>query len=212
MKLKKIIAAIAASALAVSAMTVSASATLADNQKAYGFGGAQVGWDIDVDGDEEADIIGGANGDQWIGNLDPATGAGQIKIPCTAGDTIAVTCASWETITDKPIFTITVDGTAYDCYYNQPVTITVPDSVQSTLTADIQWAVVDETQATDGNFNDWCGNYVVVTAGGAAAADTATDAGADTTTAPATGNVPAAVMVSVMAAAGAAVVASRKRK
>lgn len=52
--------------------------------------------------------------------------------------------------------------------------------------------------------------------GGAAAADTATDTAtpaADSNTASATtGNVPAAVMVSVMAVSGAAVIASRKRK
>ncbi|MBP1561548.1 MAG: hypothetical protein J6C96_09985 [Oscillospiraceae bacterium] len=49
---------------------------------------------------------------------------------------------------------------------------------------------------------------------GAAAADTAADAPAadTTTTSEGTGNVPAAVMVSVMAVSGAAVVASRKRK
>ncbi len=217
MKIKNILAAIAASAVAVSAMAVSASA-LADNQKAYGFGGAQVNWDVDLDGDEDNDVIGGVNGDQWIGTLDSATGSGTIKIPCTAGDTVEIICQSWDSITDKVIFTATVDGTSYDCYYNQPVSITVPDSVVSTLEAQIQWAVTDG--ASDGTFNDWCGNYVIVTTGGAsAAADTGTadtgaaDTGAaDTTTSPTTGNVPAAVMVSVMAVAGTAAVISRKRK
>ncbi len=55
--------------------------------------------------------------------------------------------------------------------------------------------------------------------GGAAASDTAeapadtsSEAPAETTTSPTTGNVPAAVMVSVMAVAGVAAVATKKRK
>lgn len=49
-------------------------------------------------------------------------------------------------------------------------------------------------------------------AAAAPAADTSTPAADSTTTSTATGNVPAAVMISVMAVAGAAAVASKKRK
>ncbi len=35
----------------------------------YMWGGAQVGWNKDVDGDKVDDIIGGVNGDQWLGSV-----------------------------------------------------------------------------------------------------------------------------------------------
>ena len=209
MKLRNLIASIAAAALAVSAMAVSASA-LTDNQKAYGFGGSQVGWDIDVDGDDEADIKGGANGSQWLASFSASTGAGTLKIPVANGDKVEIVCNSWESITDTPLFTATIDGTSYDCYFQKPVTYTVTSDI-SELSVDIQWLVIDETQATDGNFNDWCGNYVIVTSGGAADAAAPAADGGETTSAK-TGNVAVASIAAVMAVAGVAAVASRKRK
>lgn len=59
-------------------------------------------------------------------------------------------------------------------------------------------------------FKDESGNALPVNAGGAAPAPAAAEA--TTTTAPATGNVPEAVMLSVMAVAGVAAVATKKRK
>ena len=218
MKIKRILAAIAASALALSAMTFSASA-LKDNQKAYMFGGAQVGWDKDVDGDDEADIIGGVNGSQWIGTVDVETGKATLKVSVAKGDLVEITCDAWGEVTDKPIFTATIDGTTYDCYFGQPVAYAVTEDI-SKLTIDIQWLVLEDGEP--GAINDWCGSYIVVTAGGADAAAPGGEAapapgeGGEAapapTDAPATGNVPAAVMASVMAVAGVAVVASRKRK
>ena len=209
MKIKKILAAVAACAMALSTMAVSVSA-LADNQKAYMFGGAQVTWDKDVDGDDDADVIGGANGSQWIGTIDSESGAGTINIPVSNGSLVEIVCDAWGELDSQPIFTATIDGTSYDCYFGQPVAYSVTEDI-SKLKVDIQWILTD---GSDGSINDWCGAYVIVTEGGAAApaADDAAPA-ADATTAPAaTGNVPAAVMASVMAVAGAAVVASRKRK
>ena len=209
MKIKRILAAIAASALALSTMAFSASA-LKDNQKAYMFGGAQVGWDKDVDGDDEADIIGGVNGSQWIGTVDVATGAATIKVPVEKDAVVEIVCDAWGEVTDKPIFTATIDGTSYDCYFGQPVSYTVTEDI-SKLSIDIQWLVLEDGEP--GAINDWCGSYVIVTTGGAAAgADDGAAASDGDTTSTGTGNVPAAAMVAVMAVAGTAVVASRKRK
>ena len=215
MKIKKILAAIAACAMAVSAMAVSASA-LGDDQKAYQFGGAQVTWDWDADGDEEADSIGGVNGSNWLATLDE-NGQGTLKVSAEKGDLIEVLSTGWDQIPDTPVFKATIEGTTYDVSYNSPISHAVTGDGPKVEIA-IEWIVTDG--ATDGYFNDWCQGGIIVTKGGAADAAEApapadgNDApAADTTTAPAaTGNVPAAVMASVMAVAGAAAVASRKRK
>lgn len=213
MKIKKILAAIAACAMTVAAVSVSASA-LGDDQKAYQFGGSQVTWDWDADGDEEADSIGGVNGNTWLATLDE-NGKGTLKVSAEAGDLIEIISTGWDQIPDTPVFKATVEGTTYDVSYNSPISHAVTGD-GSKVNIDIEWIVTDGE--TDGYFNDWCQGGIIVTKGGAGAAstpaaDTSSDSAAETTTtAPATGNVPAAVMASVMAVAGAAVVASRKRK
>ena len=212
MKIKQILAAIAACAMTVAAVSVSASA-LGSDQKAYQFGGAQVTWDWDADGDEEADSIGGVNGDTWLATLDE-NGKGTLKVSASAGDLVEIISTGWDQIPDTPVFKATIEGTTYEVSFNSPVSHAVTGS-DSKVNIDIEWIVTDG--ATDGYFNDWCQGGVIVTKGGAGAASTPaaddTPAAAETTTtAPATGNVPAAVMASVMAVAGVAVVASRKRK
>ncbi|MCH5192661.1 MAG: hypothetical protein J1F11_01780 [Oscillospiraceae bacterium] len=205
MKLRNIFAGIAAAAVAVSAMAVSASA-LTDNQKAYGFGGYQVTWDRDIDGDDVADLIGGSNGSQWLGSL-KSDGTGTITVPVAKGDKVEVVCESWDSVTDA-IFVATIDGTDYDCYFNQPVAYTVNDDI-SELNIDIKWIITDGV--TDGYFNDYCGNYVLVTSGGGAAAP-AGDGDSGATTSAKTGNAAVASIAAVMAVAGVAAAASRKRK
>ena len=217
MKIKKILAAIAACAMTVAAVSVTASA-LPDNQKAYQFGGSQVTWGWDADGDEEADTD-GVDGNAWLGTLDE-NGKGTLKVSAEAGDLIEVYSTGWDQIPDTPVFKATIEGTTYDVTFNSPISHAVTGD-GSKVNVDIEWIVTDG--ATDGYWNDWCMGGVLVTKGGAGdaapaapAADeapAANEAAAETTTtAPATGNVPAAVMASVMAVAGVAVVASRKRK
>ena len=50
----------------------------------YMWGGAQVGWNKDVDGDKVDDIIGGVNGDQWLGTV--VDGKVTLTIPVASED------------------------------------------------------------------------------------------------------------------------------
>ena len=50
----------------------------------YMWGGASVGWNKDVDGDKVDDIIGGVNGDQWLGTV--VDGKVTLTIPVASED------------------------------------------------------------------------------------------------------------------------------
>lgn len=68
--------------------------TLADGTKTYyQWGGAQVTWDWDADGDEVPDSVGGVNGETWLGTV--VDGAVTLNIPVAQGAIVEFYTLSW---------------------------------------------------------------------------------------------------------------------
>ncbi len=153
MKLKKVFAGVVAAALACS--TVAVSAFAAGEKSYYDFGGQQVTWGTDADGDENPDTA-GVGTDSWIGTLDE-NGNGTIKVPVTNGDTVEVVCNSWTDFADHVMFT----ANGEDVTPAQSVTFTITEDITE-FAIDIAWGEADGDNC---GFNDWCGNLVIVTAG-----------------------------------------------
>lgn len=241
MKIKKILAAVAASAVAVSAMAFNAFA--ADAYNAYlgvqtndswiyrnawndtQFGRDVDGWDYSkLAKDGAASDIPGTFTDVEI------TADGTYKVSLTGAD-----------LSNERIFSLLFVST--DIPLDAGVTISDVKVIidgQTKYTFDEAFLSPDEKEYMSpmaiNIWNDDLGKeeglfaymmpndsvemeFTVSGMGGGAAADTTeADTGADATaseaatTSPTTGNVPAAVMLSVMAVAGAAAVASKKRK
>lgn len=240
MKIKKIIAAAAAAVVAVSTMAISAFA--ADTYHAYlgvqtndswiyrnawndtSYGKDVDGWDFSklaMNG-APADIAGSFT-DVEI------TGDGTYKVSLTGADLSGERIFSLLFVsTDIPLdsgitisnVNVIIDG---QTKYTFDEAFLSPDEKEymSPMAINI-WN--DDLGKEDGLFgytmpNDSVEMEFTVSGMGAGAAaetpaETTTDAPAETTTttSPTTGNVPAGVMVSVMAVAGAAAVASKKRK
>ncbi len=220
-RLSKVVAVLAAM------MLLAGFACAAETKAYYQFGGAQVTWGWDADGDKADDSEKGSAGTTWAGSLDSATGNGTIKVPVAKGDSVEIICLSWvgdgnEAYADHVMFTAAVGDNKQDVTPNKSAKFDVTDDVKE-LEITITWGEGVETGNTDseGNpelactFNDWCGNGVIVTSGGAAAGD-ATEAptqAPSTDKTPATGDATSVAVLAVVAvlALGGVVVSSKKR-
>ena len=241
MKIKKIIAAVAASVVAVSTMAVSA---FADSYHAYL--GVQTnpswifrnGWNDGTYGRDTYDSFNKLSKDGAPADIDGTftdveiTGDGTYKVSLTGAD-----------LSDEEKFSLLFVST--DIPVDAGVSITnvkviidgqekytfdeafIPEDTGDYIQVQARNIWNDDLGGDEGLFAYMMPNdsvemeFTVSGMGGGAAAsneaDTAeapaeTPAETTTTTSPTTGNVPAAVMVSVMAVAGAAAVASKKRK
>lgn len=237
MKIKKILAAVAASAVAVSAMAFNAFA--ADAYNAYlgvqtndswiyrnawndtQFGRDVDGWDYSkLAANGEAADIDGTFTDAEI------TADGTYKVSLTGADLSGERIFSQLFVsTDIPLDS-GVKITNVNVYIDGQKKYTFDEAfIAEDITDYIQFHAIniwnDDLGKEEGLFAYMMPNdsvemeFTVSGMGGGAAADTTeADTGADAaaTTSPTTGNVPAAVMLSVMAVAGAAAVASKKRK
>lgn len=222
MKLKKIVAGIAAAAVAVSMMAVNAFATTVELDSDYvGAWGAgktipkadleAIGGDVQVTLNvewrssiiEDQHIIAPMDFDNgWLRITDQIQG---VDVYAKGDGFIGIS-------PDKPTLTFIVSAD------------TIASLGDSGIGFQVQNVIIKSADLEPGTFSGasvntleeqeiWDFSNGTFTPDGGAAPAPAADAGeTTTTTAPATGNVPAAVMISVMAVAGAAAVASRKRK
>ena len=229
MKLKKIIASIAAAAVAVSMMAVNALAATIELDSEY-VGAWGAGKTIPK---AELEAIGGdVEITLTIEVREPLLPDQQLIAPMDYDN-------SWTRITDK----LTTNGTLkaksdgfIGVQLGTPsISFVVPADViaslgDSGIGFQVQNVIVKSAELAPGapasaidvleepDVKAFCQSTYEPSADAAPAAEeapaetTAAPAAAETTTAPATGNVPAAVMVSVMAVAGAAAVAAKQRK
>lgn len=235
MKIKKILAAVAASAVALSTMAFNAFA--ADTYHAYlgvqtnpswiyrnGWNDASFGRDVDgwdyskLAKDGAAADIGGTFTDVEI------TGDGTYKVSLTGADLSSEELFSLLFVsTDIPVdagVTITnvnvyIDGQkkyTFDEAY-------IPEDTGEYINVQARNIWNDDLGKEEGLFAYMMPNdsvemeFTVSGIGGGAAAETTTETPAETTTtSPSTGNVPAGIMLSVMAVAGTVAVVSKKRK
>ena len=242
MKLKKILAAIAASAVAVSTMAVSAFSAGAYNaylgiqsasytfrndwnEASYGKGVADdtnggyyfdrlTGWDgstplnkggnfTDVEFTSDGTYSVKMDGDFDFGD-DESLNLLFVSTDIPLTESVSITDVK-VIIDGKTKYTFSEAYLAEDVTdYYKPQCINIWNSDIKELFGYMMPSSSVEIQFTVSGLGD----------GSSAAADTSSSGAAETTTttAPATGNVPAAVMASVMAVAGVAVVVSRKRK
>ena len=227
MKLKKIVAAIAAAAIAVTTMAVSAFATTVEIDSEY-----PGSWTSTGKGITKADLeaVGGdvkivltvetynpyGLADQFLVNPINYDGGwvSQTVEFCTS-DTITAKTDGWICVRE--------DDTTLEFVLSQDAIAGLGDSglcfsVQNVIVKSADYSLADGPQGALNLVSDADGKaYCFTSAADAApAADDTADAApaADTTatTSAGTGNATAAVMVSVMAVAGAAALASRKRK
>lgn len=74
----------------------------------YQWGGAQVKWDADFDGDEKPDCVGGVDGENWLGTV--ADGAATLTIPVAgAGTVVDFYVMSWDKYADTQ-YNIAISG------------------------------------------------------------------------------------------------------
>lgn len=241
MKIKKIVAAIAAAAVAVSTMAVSAFA--AQNTDSLADGTAY----LNINDSEWSDF-----GATWE-NVQ-ITGDGDYTVSMTGADGIALAqfnaleVKNGETFFNRT-YTITVTsimingveqkiGEGYTCSadgaaintrvnlyneWNSPNEDVSDDGAVDCRAADgdvmSKTATMIDSSCLEAGTNDIVVKFTVAGTGAAAAADTTadtaetTDAAATTeTTSTATGNASAAMIAAVMAAAGVAAIAAKKRK
>ncbi len=233
MKLKKIVAAVAAAAVAVSMMAVSAFAATVEIDSEY-----PGSWTSSGKGIKKADLeaVGGdvkivltvetrnlANtADQFLVNpIDYDNGWVSQTVDHITSDTITAKTDGWICVRES--------DTTLEFVLAQDAIAALGDdglcfSVQNVIVKSADYSLADGPQGALNLVDDAAGKaYCFSSADDAAApaeeaaADTAAEtteapAADATTTAAATGNTAAAVIVSVMAVAGAAAVAARKRK
>lgn len=209
MKIKKIFAAVAAAAVAVSAMAVNVFAADEYNAK---LGFADMSWSFQ-DWDSSTTVTG-----DGTYTIETSALAGSPDFGVFVIDIEGMYAANPNAtaVLDK----IEIDGEAIDFDADKIMYGDIEE--KGNFRIDIYNQYSDTKDNPGVNQATSIGSTLKLTftvsglGGGAAAADTATDTAtpaADSNTASATtGNVPAAVMVSVMAVSGAAVIASRKRK
>ncbi len=233
MKLKKIVAAVAAAAVAVSMMAVSAFAATVEIDSEY-----PGSWTSSGKGIKKADLeaVGGdvkivltvetrnlANtADQFLVNpIDYDNGWVSQTVEHITSDTITAKTDGWICVRES--------DTTLEFVLAQDAIAALGDdglcfSVQNVIVKSADYSLADGPQGALNLVDDATGKaYCFSSADDAAApaeeeaADTAVEtteapAADATTTSTATGNTAAAVIVSVMAVAGAAAVAARKRK
>lgn len=231
MNLKKIIASVAAAAVAVSTMAVSAFAATVTLDSEY-----RGGWSATstIPKSEFAAIGGDVKVVLEVERHDPLVGDGNYLLkPMNM-------CVSWDAITSSLTTDSAIakgDGFIVVGKDVTSVEFVVPESVWTTfvdyeggdgadagLTFQANDVIVKSAElsagAPEGEFTivsedesaDIMANGVPASTTADVAADTTADATVETTTAAATGNTSAAVIVSVMALAGVAAVATKKNK
>lgn len=80
----------------------------------YQWGGKEVSWSADFDGDKEDDSKDGVNGDTWLGTV--ADGKAELKIPVGgAGTKVDFYVFSWDGDDTKPVqYNVAISGDAAD--------------------------------------------------------------------------------------------------
>ena len=74
----------------------------------YQWGGAQVTWDVDFDGDENNDCVGGVDGENWLGTT--VDGKATLTIPVAgAGTVVDFYVMSWDSYADTQ-YNIAISG------------------------------------------------------------------------------------------------------
>lgn len=63
----------------------------------YQWGGAQVSWGMDFDGDGTEDSMDGVNGKTWAGTVDSASLCGTLMVPAGKDDVIDIVAMGWDT-------------------------------------------------------------------------------------------------------------------
>lgn len=174
--------------------------TDADGVKYYAFGGAQVTWNNDVDDDGTDDVIGGVNGDQWLGTV--SNGAITLNVPVNGDFTIDIITMWYDSYagTTYTVKTATADGAAVAA---APVAEEAPEAEEAE-DEDVDVDVEEEEEETEAE--------PVAEEPAPAVEEAPAPAVENATAAPATGNTAVATVVAVMAVAGAAAIVSKKRK
>jgi len=146
--------------------------------KYYDFGGAQVGWGVDFNGDGEADT-GGVGTDSWAGTA--ANGTCTVTLPINASDfSVDFYDNCWDTATDIPHYIINSAAIIYGSVeatetidINEEITFSGADGAQPaysrsfTTDNDLAAAVfnisINLPLEGDPSWNDWCGEAMAVT-------------------------------------------------
>lgn len=224
MKLKKIVAAIAAAAIAVTTMAVSTFAATVDIDSEFPGSWTSSGKGITK---AELEAVGGdvkivltvetynpyGLADQFLVNpIDYDNGWISQTIEHCTSDTITAKTDGWICVRE--------DDTTLEFVFAQDAIAALGDSglcfsVQNVIVKSAEYTLADGPQGALNLVDDAGGKaYCFTSAADAAPAADESAPAADTaaTTSAGTGNTTAAVMVSVMTVAGAAAIASRKRK
>ena len=224
MKLKKIVAAIAAAAIAVTTMAVSTFAATVDIDSEFPGSWTSSGKGITK---AELEAVGGdvkivltvetynpyGLADQFLVNpIDYDNGWISQTIEHCTSDTITAKTDGWICVRE--------DDTTLEFVFAQDAIAALGDSglcfsVQNVIVKSAEYTLADGPQGALNLVDDASGKaYCFTSAADAAPAADESAPAADTTatTSAGTGNTTAAVMVSVMTVAGAAAIASRKRK
>lgn len=224
MKLKKIVAAIAAAAIAVTTMAVSTFAATVDIDSEFPGSWTSSGKGITK---AELEAVGGdvkivltvetynpyGLADQFLVNpIDYDNGWVSQTIEHCTSDTITAKTDGWICVRE--------DDTTLEFVFAQDAIAALGDSglcfsVQNVIVKSAEYTLADGPQGALNLVDDASGKaYCFTSAADAAPAADESAPAADTTatTSAGTGNTTAAVMVSVMTVAGAAAIASRKRK
>ncbi len=136
------------------------------NKSYYQFGGKEVSWGWDADGDGKEDSF-GCNGNTWLGSADAEALTAKLGIPAETGATIDFIVTSWDSYAGTQ-FTVNIteggDATVSGAVaYNGGNA----SSISHTVTADCNSVIIDiEYFAAVGDsfaYNDWCSNGIKVT-------------------------------------------------
>ena len=139
----------------------------ADGSKSYyQYGGAQVSWGWDADGDQNEDSF-GVNGGTWLGNADGETLKATLGIPAEKGAVVDFIVTSWDSYAGNQFTVdITEGGEATVSGGVKYVDGKTPGA-SYTVSSDCNSVLVDvEYLAADGDafsYNDWCANGIAVT-------------------------------------------------
>ena len=132
----------------------------------YQFGGAQVSWGWDADGDGTEDSY-GVNGGTWLGNADTEALTATLGIPAEQGAVVDFIVTSWDSYAGKQ-FSVEITeggaatvsgGVAYVDGKTAGSTYTVASDCNSVL-VDVEYLAADGDAFS---YNDWCSNGIAVT-------------------------------------------------
>ena len=183
--------------------------TDADGVKYYAFGGAQVTWNNDVDKDGTDDIIGGVNGDQWLGTV--ANRAITLDVPVNGDFTIDIITMWYDSYAGNTytVKTATADGTGAAAAPAAVEETTAPAAEEAPEAEEAEDEDVDVDVEPEEEEEE---AEPVAETEAPAVEEAPAPAVENATAAPATGNTAAASIVAVMAVAGVAAIAAKKRK